>query len=119
MSYETELRDKNRGCMKLFVRQRAMDLFALAWKIAFIENRIDFKLHSQFVDAAQSVSADIAEGYGSRSINEYIQFVYYALGSLGEALTRAIGLRQTEQIKNERCFKEFNEVHYEVENRLL
>ena len=118
MTYQTELRNKNRGYMNLIVWQTAMDLFELAWKISYVEAVIDFKLRSQFADAAQSVSANIAEGYGRRSINEYIQFLYYAAGSLGEALTRAIGLRQAEQIANNR-FEDFNRLHYEVENRLL
>jgi four helix bundle protein len=118
MNYETELRNKNRGYMKLIVWQKAIELFELVWKIAFIEARIDFKLRSQFADAAQSVSANISEGYGRRSISEYIQFLYYALGSMAETMTRAIGLKQTEQVPIER-FNDFDLIHYEVENRLL
>jgi four helix bundle protein len=90
--YETELRNKNRGYMKLIVWQKAIQLFELAWKIAFIEVKIDFKLRSQLADAVQSISANISQGYGRRSINEYIQFLYYSLGSLAETMTRAIGL---------------------------
>src|SRR5437899_1636008 len=96
--YETELRNKNRGYMKLIVWQKAIQLFELVWKIAFIESKIDFKLRSQFADATQSISSNIAEGYGRRSINEYIQFLYTALGSAAEALSRAIGLQRTKQI---------------------
>ena len=118
MTYQTELRSKNRGYMNLIVWQKAMDLFGLAYKIAYVEVQIDYKLRSQFADAVQSVSANIAEGYGRRSINEYIQFLYTALGSLAEALTRAIGLQTTEQIASNR-FEDFNRLHYEVENRLL
>jgi four helix bundle protein len=116
--YETELRNKNRGYMKLIVWQKAIQLFELVWKIAFIEAKIDFRLRSQFADAAQSISANISEGYGWRSINEYIQFLYYALGSLAETMTRAIGLKQTKQTSARR-FHEFDLLHYEVENRLL
>jgi four helix bundle protein len=116
--YETELRNKNRGYMKLIVWQKAIQLFELVWKIAFVERKIDFKLRSQLADAAQSVSANVSEGYGRRSINEYIQFLYYALGSLAETMTRAIGLMKTEQISAER-FHDFDLIHYEVENRLL
>lgn len=116
--YETELRNKNRGYMKLIVWQKAVHLFELVWNIAFHEARIDFKLRSQIADAAQSVSANISEGYGRRSINEYIQFLYYALGSLAETMTRAIGLRQTKQISDDR-FHDLDLLHYEVENRLL
>ena len=113
--YETELRNKNRGYMKLIVWQKAIQLFELIWKIAFIEAKIDFRLRSQLADAAQSISANISEGYGRRSINGYIQFLYYALGSLAETMTRAIGLKQTKQIYAGR-FHEFDPLHYEVEN---
>ena len=116
--YETELRNKNRGYMKLIVWQKAIQLFQLVWKIAFIEAKIDFKLRSQLADAAQSISANISEGYGRCSIKEYVQFLYYALGSLAETMTRAIGLKQTEQMSAAR-FHEFDLLHYEVENRLL
>ena len=70
MSYQTHLRNKNRGCMNLIVWQKAMDLFELAWEIAYKEAQLDFKLRSQFVDAVQSVSSNIAEGYGRRSVHE-------------------------------------------------
>jgi four helix bundle protein len=116
--YETELRNKNRGYMNLILWQKAMDLFELAWKMAFIEAKIDFKRRAQFEDAVQSIAANISEGYGRRSVKKYIQFLYVALGSAGESMTRAIGLRQTEQISAPR-FDEFNALHYEVENRLL
>ena len=84
--------------MNLIVWQRALDLFQLTWKIAFEESKIDFKLRSQFADAAQSVSANISEGYGRRSVNEYIQYLYIALGSMAETMTRAIGLNLVKQI---------------------
>jgi four helix bundle protein len=116
--YETDFRNKNRGYMKLIVWQKAVGLFDLVWNIAFREAKIDLKLRSQWVDAAQSVSANIAEGYGRRSVNEYIQFLYYALGSMAETMTRAVGLKQTQQISSER-FQDFDVLHYEVENRLL
>jgi len=116
--YETELRNKNRGYMKLIVWQKAIELFDVVWNVAVKESKIDFKLRSQWIDATQSISANISEGYGRRSVSEYIQFLYYALGSLAETMTRAIGLRQTQQIPSER-FQQFDLLHYEVENRLL
>jgi four helix bundle protein len=118
MNYETELRNKNRGYMKLIVWQKAIQLFELVWTIVSKESKIDLKLRSQIVDAAQSISANISEGYGRRFVSEYIQFLYYALGSLAETMTRAIGLKQIAQIGPER-FKEFDLLHYETENRLL
>ena len=119
MSYTTERRNKNRGYMQLVVWQKAVELFELVWKIAFVDAKIDLRLRSQLTDAAQSVSANIGEGYGRRSVGEYIQFLYYALGSLAETMTRAIGLkRRTNQISAAR-FHDFDLLHYEVENRLL
>ena len=113
MNYETELRNKNRGYMKLIVWQKAIELFELVWAMVFTENKIDFKLRSQIADAAQS-----AEGYGRRSLTEYIQFLYYVLGSLAETMTRAIGLSQTRQIAEGR-FHHVDLLYYEVETRLL
>ena len=118
MNYQTKLRNKNRGYMQLIVWGRAMDLFHRTWQITHTDVPIDFKLRSQLVDAAQSISANIAEGYGRRDINEYLQFLYVGLGSLGGTLTRAMGLNRTAQITDE-ALKNFDELHYEVENRLL
>ncbi len=118
MKYETNLRNKNRGYMNLIVWQKAMDLFELAWRTSYVESNIDFKLRSQFVNATQSVVANIMEGYGRRSVNEYIQFLYISLGSLAETLTRAIGLQRILAPTTE-YFEELDRTHYQVENRLL
>jgi len=102
--------------MKLEVWQRGMELFELASRLAAPVS--DFKLKSQFADAAQSVSANIAEGYGRRSLPEYLQFLYTAKGSLAEALTRAIGLGRV-QLISAADLEKFDQLHYEVENKLL
>jgi four helix bundle protein len=117
MSYQTKLRNKNRAYINLIVWQPALELFQLSWRLLHSDVLIDFELRSQLVDAAQSVSANIAQGYGRRGINEYLQFLCIGLGSLGETLTRAIGLNRTTQI-TEKALKTFDELHYEVENRL-
>lgn len=118
MSYQTELRNKNRGYMGLIVWQKALELFELVWKLTYVESKIDFKLRAQIADAAQSVSANIAEGYGRRSVKEYIQFLYVALGSAAETMTRALELYRTHQLSDERL-RLLDLLHYEVENRLL
>jgi len=118
MNYEITRRNKNRGYMKLIVWQKAMDLFELVWKFTYVDSNTDFKLRSQVVNAAQSISANISEGYGRRSVKEYIQFLYFALGSMGETMTQMIGLDRVQQVSNEQ-FHEFDILHYEVENRLL
>jgi four helix bundle protein len=112
----TKRRNLNRGYMKLEVWQRGMDLFELAFRLAAPLS--DFKLKSQFTDAAQSVSANVAEGYGRRTLPEYLQFLYIAKGSLGETLTRAGGLLLAKLISAS-GFEDFDKLHYEVENKLL
>lgn len=112
----TKRRNLNRGYMKLDAWQRGMDLFAMAFRLAMSVS--DFKLKSQFTDAAQSVSANIAEGYGRRSLPEYLQYLYIAKGSLAEVLTRSVGLQLVKLITNG-DFEEFDKLHYEVENKLL
>ena len=86
--------------------------------LSVVQNVLDLKLKSQFRDAAQSVSANIAEGYGRRSLPEYLQFLYTAKGSLAETLTRAIGLQNVKLISND-DFEDLDKLHYEVENKLL
>src|SRR5450756_692811 len=112
----TKCRNLNRGYMKLDAWQRGMDLFALAFEVSDCVS--DFKLKSQFRDATQSVTANIAEGYGRRSLPEYLQYLYIAKGSLAESLTRAIGLQKV-KIISPAIFESFDQLHYEVENKLL
>ena len=112
----TKRRNLNRGYMKLEAWQRGMDLFGMAFQLSTAV--ADFKLKSQFQDAAQSVSANIAEGYGRRSLPEYLQYLYIAKGSLAETLTRAIGFKNVALI-SDKDFEEFDKLHYEVENKLL
>jgi len=112
----TKRRNLNRGYMKLEVWHRGMDLFQQAFRFSVPVS--DFKLKSQFTDAAQSVASNIAEGYGRRSLAEYLQFLYFAKGSLGETLTRACGLWGVGLITDS-AFEDFDVLHYEVENKLL
>lgn len=112
----TKRRNLNRGYMKLEAWSRGMDLFALCYQLSGKVD--DFKLKSQFRDAAQSVSANIAEGDGRRTLSEYLQFLYIAKGSLAETLTRAIGL-QTVKVISPSEFEGLDTLHYEVENKLL
>ena len=112
----TKRRNLNRGYMKLEAWQRGMDLFVMAFRLS--KDVLDLKLKSQFRDAAQSVSANISEGYGRRSLPEYLQFLYTAKGSLAETPPRAIGLQNVKLISND-DFEDLDKLHYEVENKLL
>jgi four helix bundle protein len=109
-------RNLNRGYLKLDVWQRSMDLFEMAFRMSAAVS--DLKLKSQFRDAVQSVSANIGEGYGRRSLPEYLQFLYTAKGSLGEAFTRSCGFWRA-RLFVDKDFEAFDALHYEVENKLL
>ncbi|MCL5030372.1 MAG: four helix bundle protein [Bacteroidetes bacterium] len=108
----------NRGYMKLEVWQDSIQLFKLINKIAIEIPKLDFKLKAQILDAAQSISSNIAEGYCRKSLNEYLYFLNVALGSCGEFLTRTIGLKVSDLISQEK-FEEIDTLHYAVENKLL
>jgi four helix bundle protein len=73
---------------ELEVYRRAMAIGEKAWKIVA---KWDFfakdSLGKQFVKAADSIAANISEGYGRYSFKENKQFVYYARGSLFETAT--------------------------------
>ncbi len=112
----TRKQNLNRRYMKLEAWQRGMDLFDLVFKAT--ENVQDFKLRSQVRDAAQSVAANISEGYGRRTLPEYLQFLYFAKGSLAETLTRSIGLHNVGSLTRDQ-FEAIDALHYEVENRVL
>lgn len=118
MSGYTKRYNLNRGYMKLDVWQDGIQLFSLINKIIIEIPRIDFKLKTQILDAAQSISSNIAEGYCRKSLNEYLYFLNVALGSCGEFLTRTIGLKVSDLISQEK-FEEIDTLHYAVENKLL
>ena len=118
MTEYTKRRNVNRGYMKLEVWQEGMALLVLTHEILNKIDKIDFKLRGQLLDAVQSVSGNIAEGYCRKSVNEYLYFLNVALGSLGEALTRLIGLRVIHPITDEE-FERFDKLHYSIENKML
>ncbi len=111
-------RNLNRGYMKLEVWNDAINLFEFVYKCISRISSLDLKSRSQIIDAAQSVSANIAEGYCRKSINEYLYFLNVASGSLGELLTRIIGLHRVNLITTD-DYNSLDEYHYKVENKLL
>ena len=114
----TERRNLNRGYMKLDVWNDAIQLFALVEKILSEIEGLDRRLKSQILDATQSISANLSEGYGRRSISEYLYFLNVSLGSSAELMTRMIGLRAIGRLAPE-SFEFFDQFHYRVENKLL
>lgn len=111
-------RNKNRGYQQLRVWQDAIEYYVLTCRV-FRKFPSDLKrVASQAIASADSVHRNIAEGYCSRSIREYIQFVYFSLGSLGESVSGLIAYRNAEQI-TEADFKALNDLAFKLENGLL
>jgi four helix bundle protein len=111
-------RNVNRGFKKLRVWGDAVSLYFMACKILL---KFPFELKkvaSNSLDAAHSISRNIAEGYCRRSLKEYLNFLNYALGSCGEFHSCYESFRQANQISAAE-YESLDELHYKVENGLL
>ena len=69
----------------LEVYQIALEISDLAWDIyQEIPQEFKFKTGQQFLDAADSIGANIAEGFGRYHYKDSLRFYYIARGSLFE-----------------------------------
>jgi four helix bundle protein len=108
----------NRGFKQLRVWQDAISLYILSCK-TFVEFPFEFKkVTSNTIDAAHSISRNIAEGYCRRSLKEYLNYLNIALGSCGEFHSCYESFKQANQI-NEVVYERLDQLHYKVENELL
>jgi len=115
---ETNYRNKNRGFQQLRVWDDAIEYYVLSCRV-FRKFPYDLKrVASQAIASADSVHRNIAEGYGRRSIREYIQFLYFGLSSLGESVSGLIAYGKAEQI-TEAELKMLNDLAFKLENGLL
>ena len=108
----------NRGFKKLRVWQNAVSLYVLAYKML---SHFPFELKkvaSNSIDAAHSISRNIAEGYCRHSLKEYLNHLNIALGSCGEFHSCYESFKRAGQITDEEHEK-LDELHYKVENALL
>jgi len=76
------------------------------------------RVASQQIASADSVHRNIAEGYCRRSRREYLNFLNYALGSIGESVSGLHAYRKADQIP-EVDFDRLNALAYKIENGLL
>ncbi len=88
-----------------FVWKRAVQLAIHCYKFtqAFPKHEL-YGLTSQIRRSAVSVASNIAEGYGRQSRQEYIKFLYIALGSLRELDTQFIIAQEVDLLENKRVF---------------
>ena len=110
-----ERKNMNRGYQKLIVWQDAAELYVLTCKIF---RKFHYELRrvaSNQIASVDSVHRNIAEGYCRRSINEYLQCLNIALGSLGESVSGIHVYRRAEQISKEE-FESLDGLAYKLEN---
>ena len=113
-----ERKNVNRGFKKLRVWQDAISLYVMAYELL---SNFPFELKrvaSNCIDAAHSVSRNIAEGYCRRGLKEYLNHLNIALGSCGEFHSCCESFRQAGQI-NDKEYEKLDRIHYKVENGLL
>jgi four helix bundle protein len=115
---ETNYRNKNRGYQQLRVWQDAID-FYVSCSCIFRTWPYDLRrVASQEIASVDSVYRNIAEGYCRRSIREYLQFLNFALGSLGESVSGLIAYHKAEQLQPA-DFDSLNALAFKLENGLL
>ncbi len=112
--YFTINKNTNRGYRNLDVWKEAVDLY---YSVDDIQS-ISFKVKAQVEGSVFAVSSNIAEDYCRRSIKENIQFVNIALASLGENYSQIFILFNASKVLEEK-FKEFDNRHYSLENKLI
>ncbi len=115
---EENYRNKNRGYQQLRVWHDAIDLYVMNCRV-FRGFPFELKkVASQAISSADSIHRNIAEGYCRRSIREYLNFLNFSLGSLGETVSGLHAYRKAEQI-SEADFQTMNALSFKLENGLL
>jgi len=111
-------RNRNRGYQKLRVWQDAIEYYVETCKV-FRKFSYELKrVASQAIASSDSVHRNISEGYCRRTINDYLRFLYIALGSLGESVSGLHTYRKANQITEDE-FQILDTLAYKLENGLL
>ena len=111
-------RNKNRGYQQLRVWEDAIQLYVDTCEV-FRKFPYDVRrVTSQAIGSADSVHRNIAEGYCRRSINEYLNHLNIALGSLGESVSGYVACHRAKQISDQE-FESLDSLAYKLENGLL
>lgn len=94
-----------------FIWKRAVQLSVHCYEFTklFPQSEL-YGLTSQIRRASVSVASNIAEGYGRRSKQEYIQFLHIALGSLRELDTQLIIAKKVNLVDRDLFLSILNEV---------
>jgi len=115
---ETNYRNKNRGYQQLRVWQDAIDFYVSCSRVFRMWPYDLRRVASQGIASADSVHRNIAEGYCRRFLREYLQFLNFALGSLGESVSGLIAYHKAGQLQPA-DFDSLNALAFKLENGLL
>ena len=111
-------KNRNRGYQKLRVWNDAVEYYKKTCKVF---RKFPYKLKrvaNQAIASSDSVHRNISEGYCRRTINDYLRFLYIALGSLGESVSGLNAYRNANQITEDE-FQILDTLAYKLENGLL
>ena len=113
-----ERKNKNRGYQRLRVWQDAITLYVETCRL-FKSFPFEMKrVAGQAIASADSIHRNIAEGYCRKSVREYIQSLYIALGSLGESVSGYQAYVRARQLSQE-DFEALDSQAFKLENGLL
>lgn len=111
-------RNVNRWFKQLRVWQDEVGLYVMACRV-FCGYPFELrKTAANAIDAAHSISRNIAEWYCRGRLREYLNHLNIALGSCGESHSCYESFRQANQIGDADC-ENLDRLHYKVENGLL
>ena len=86
----------------LKVYRASLELSHRSWEIySNLDNSLKYHIGNQFLNACDSVGANIAEGFGRFHYNDKIRFYYNARGSLFEVKHWIYLLHQRELIRED------------------
>jgi len=103
---------------KLKVYQLARELSKIAWEIYKSLDWRDKKINGdQFIESTDSVSANVAEGYGRFHYLDKVKFYYNARGSLLESRNWIELLKERDKIKME-FYKKYIDCYQDLKKTL-
>lgn len=111
-------RNKNRGYQQLRVWQDAVELYRLTCHAVRTWPFERKRVASQAIASADSVHRNIAEGYCRRSLREYLLFLNFALGSLGESVSGYVTYHSAGDL-SDLDFEALDSLSFRLENGLM
>jgi four helix bundle protein len=93
----------------LLIWQKGIDIVCMTYALvsSFPKDEL-YAFSSQIKRSSVSIPSNIAEGYGRRSTQSYIQFVKIARGSLCELETQLVVANKLDFINDEKLFLELS-----------